>query len=140
MSDTNQQQQSYPIPCQRSGLCCVHLVGTGSLDVSDEDVERWEREGRSDILEWVSILRGPDGTIVMADFPVAADGEGADQCPFLAWENDLAACEIHDTKPYICREFHCAARGFAEGGAYKLAESLYERHLREQAGCRADGR
>ena len=58
-------------------------------------MERWEREGRNDILEWVSVLRGPDGTIVVADFPVAPDGDEVEQCPFLAWENDLAVCEIH---------------------------------------------
>jgi len=120
-SRSSDPAQPPPVPCQRSGRCCQKLVSTAALNCSDEDVDRWEAEGREDILAFVSILRGPDGTIVMADFPVPPDGGHVNECPFLAWEEHRAVCGIHETKPTICAQFHCISDAFPEGGAYKLA-------------------
>ena len=117
------RQPSVPIPCQRSGRCCQMMVTAGCLDVSDEDVARWEQEGRADILCWVSMMRTPSGEIAFADFPVPPDGDddAIDRCPFLEWEDSNAVCTIHDTKPSICAVFHCVTQPFRQGRAYELA-------------------
>ena len=108
------------VACQRSGRCCTMLVSTASLDITDEDVARWEDQERDDILQWVSVIEVGD-QIVTADFPVDPDGDDVEQCPFLEMEGTHALCQIHDTKPTVCATFHCVTRRWPEGGAYQLA-------------------
>lgn len=38
--------------CRQCGHCCLDLNAFASC-ASEEDVRRWEQEGRVDILEWV---------------------------------------------------------------------------------------
>ena len=79
------------------------------LGASDADVARWEREGRRDILAWVS--RGD----VWID-PVS--GETAAVCPFVqkVRGSDRYACGIHQTRPETCREYpsHVAHMTFVD--------------------------
>ena len=109
------------VPCQRSGRCCQMLVSEGALDITDEDIQRWEVQGRDDILQWVSVMTAPNGEVVFADFPVHPDGKEVERCPFLAKEGTHFVCSIHETKPTVCAEFHCVTRKWPEGAAYQLA-------------------
>ncbi len=71
--------------------CCTRF-----LWVSAEDVQRWEKEGRSDILEHIRPRLVDNRQI----FEVISPGRS---CYFLkgGW------CSIHETKPIVCRNFLC---------------------------------
>lgn len=71
--------------------CCTRF-----LWVSKDDVDRWEKEGRSDILEHIR-QRVIDGRTI---YEVRSPGKS---CVFLkeGW------CSIHETKPIVCRNFLC---------------------------------
>jgi Fe-S-cluster containining protein len=69
----------------------------GSLSATDEDVARWKREGRDDILRFVW----------MNDLWVEADGKEWERCPFV---RKIAGtkrynCRIYDTRPQVCRDY-----------------------------------
>ena len=84
------------VHCKRCGFCCQAHVG---MLVSHEDILRWRREGRDDILRLIEnaeIVYGRDGL---------GDGEYLIDCPFLISEGDLAACAIYDARPQVCRDF-----------------------------------
>lgn len=87
------------IPCKRCGTCCL----ADMLDYSaEEELERWEQEGRQDIL---AILRQHHG-VWMGDHLVSADdGRTFRGCPFLEWEGGLSRCAIYETRPRVCRSF-----------------------------------
>ena len=84
--------------CTQCGRCCTNESFMMRLGASDADVARWNREGRRDILAWVS--RGD----VWID-PVS--GETAATCPFVRKVpgSDRLACGIYDTRPETCREY-----------------------------------
>ncbi len=87
------------ITCTRCGRCCLaHLIAY----VTDEDIERWKREKRTDILH-----------IIDHDLPVWAgdhlvsttDGRYLRGCPFLELNGKSARCTIYETRPRVCREY-----------------------------------
>lgn len=97
--------------CVRCGKCCtvLHL-----LTVEAEDVARWRREGREDILRRVGETPDPEeegGTVHEVWLSPRADGGGSGggddgHCPWLRRTPDgLAACAIHGTKPARCRDY-----------------------------------
>lgn len=92
--------------CKQCGRCCQVLGIEYDLYVGDEDVRRWEREGRDDILAWVAPTVYRDGEY---DFPV--DAETGDEvvggCPFLKRDPNrgVTLCLIHDTRPKDCVAF-----------------------------------
>ena len=71
--------------------CCTRY-----LWVSDEDMERWNIEGRQDILSHIR-PRVVEGKQI---YEVVSPGRS---CFFLkdGW------CSIHETKPIVCRIFLC---------------------------------
>ncbi len=71
--------------------CCTRY-----LWVSAEDVERWNAEGRGDILAHIR-PRVVEGKQI---YEVRSPGKS---CYFLrnGW------CSIHETKPIVCRNFLC---------------------------------
>ena len=102
--------------CRACGVCC-DLYGH-TLRADAEDLARWRRQGRDDLLGRV----GPGGELWWA-----ADGSGRlDHCPFFTWVGaDGGSCGVHGTKPAQCRAYPTALHGsrcvmgaeFGEGAA-----------------------
>jgi Fe-S-cluster containining protein len=92
--------------CKQCGRCCRLLGIEYDLYVDQEDVRRWEREGRDDILAWVAPAVYHYGEY---DFPVDPDtgDEVVGTCPFLIRDprQGVARCRIHDTRPRDCGLF-----------------------------------
>lgn len=82
------------IVCRRCGLCCqAHIA----LLVHPEDLERWRREGRTDILRVVEAeTEETDG---MGDSALMGP------CPFLERRGEAYSCAIYQTRPLVCRAF-----------------------------------
>lgn len=90
------------ITCRRCGNCCHVDV---AAYVTLEDIQRWQKEGRQDILAHVY------------DNDVALSGGGVVNrfgsnirtclmsCVYLKWHGSLASCEIYETRTKVCRSF-----------------------------------
>jgi Fe-S-cluster containining protein len=119
--------------CLRCGRCCK--VAGEVLHITQNDVDRWEREGRKDILEKLFLVRmscsncniewpphvgencpecgkvSKSGVYYWLDPRMPknwlAQLMGSPKCPFLKkiWNKDEYLCGINETKPEICREF-----------------------------------
>lgn len=84
--------------CRRCGACCqVDMIAY----VCSGDMERWEKEGRQDI---ISRIRGND-VMWFGGRIVDKSGVVVTKCTFLKWDSQLALCEIYDTRPMVCRDF-----------------------------------
>ena len=91
-----------PAGCRVCGTCC-ELFGH-AVRASAMDRERWEEEGRADILVWLS----EDGVMTVN----RVTGRDASPCPFLERSaSDRAICSINDTKPAFCRNYPTAVHG-----------------------------
>ena len=93
--------------CQRCGKCC-----TGSfviLQAMVEDIERWQEEGRQDILKyvWDFDLKSFDGTCSCDIWVSPITGHDLLRCPFLrkVRNKEIYKCLIHETKPEICQVY-----------------------------------
>lgn len=88
--------------CTRCGKCCLKY----DISPSGEDVKRWIREKRWDILEHVMIL-GDD------DDPWGDIVGPTSRCPFLRKDNgkNTYKCRIHETRPQVCRDYEPWAEG-----------------------------
>ena len=69
-------------------------------DADAEDLERWKREGRDDILR---VYR--DALWVGDHFLSATTGMTIHDCPFLDFREGAFECTIYDTRPRVCRNF-----------------------------------
>ena len=65
-----------------------------------DDLERWKREGRRDILEKHSWTAWAGDRLVAVEDEHLIFG-----CPFLEWREDRFACSIYETRPRVCRDF-----------------------------------
>ena len=75
--------------CKHCGSCCI--VDTINI-VKKDDIKRWEKEGRRDILEHVRMA---------GDVPI---GFKKSKCPF--YDNTKnKRCSIEETKPEVCKRF-----------------------------------
>lgn len=89
--------------CKQCGKCCRKYIGT--LKATSEDIERWRREGREDILKYVDIYEF-DGKTLGGDLWFnPKTGEEMRKCPFLRKRKGKFFCLIHSTKPEVCREY-----------------------------------
>lgn len=81
--------------CRRSGDCCI--IHWGSFEATHDDIVRWRRQGREDILGYLSI-DSSDPCSLRGLFTT-------ESCPFLKKEeqSELCSCAIHDTKPFYCK-------------------------------------
>jgi len=91
--------------CRQCGRCCTFLDYHNEL--TEEDVVRWEKLGRTDILKWVRGIEQKGRESGYRIWTVPGTTGLADRCPFLKkipsenrWE-----CLIHDVKPAICRQY-----------------------------------
>ena len=85
--------------CERCGRCCRSTKWAVNLDtrLCWEDIERWRRERRSDILQHVLVFEGLGGDLI------SPDGKFFSKCPFLKNEEGRKySCSIHETKPKVC--------------------------------------
>jgi len=92
--------------CQQCGQCCRSL--DYHKELTTEDVVRWERLGRNDILKWVRRVDGQAGRVSgYRIWTVPGTTQLAEVCPFLRKipSQNRWACLIHDVKPGICRQY-----------------------------------
>jgi Fe-S-cluster containining protein len=85
--------------CGRCGKCCL---ADFIAYVHEEDLERWRREGREDIL---GIIEREQAVWAGDHFASAVDGRYLHGCPFLTWEGNCHACAIYETRPGTCRRY-----------------------------------
>jgi len=83
--------------CKQCGNCCI--IHWKSFEATHDDVLRWRREGRADILKYLAIA---------SDNPNDQSGTfTSNSCPFLSRneEQGIYFCAINDTKPFQCRNY-----------------------------------
>ncbi|MCF8143139.1 MAG: YkgJ family cysteine cluster protein [Deltaproteobacteria bacterium] len=93
--------------CVQCGHCCRDLSDAFCTSVDTEDINRWKREKRWDILRWVDIFNF-DGVEAFGDLWIRPNtGEEVDRCPWLRKLplKDAYKCRIHETKPAHCRNY-----------------------------------
>lgn len=88
------------LDCLRCGACCRTGEG-GTLLIPPEDLTRWRRQGRHDILEAVQ-----PGHFGMQAFATRASGA----CVHLGTPNEPNACSIYEDRGTTCREFPKGSR------------------------------
>ena len=97
MRDTKNKDRV--LECLRCGRCC--LVNFAAY-VTEEDIRRWEEEGRRDILH---ILEREKGSW-QGDRLISADsGQALGGCPFFDFDGERFRCAIHETRPATCRNY-----------------------------------
>ena len=69
--------------------------------VSPGDIERWEEEGRDDI-----ITRLRDSEVMWAgDRIIDKRGHKVGVCNYLDWDGSAFFCQIYETRPAVCRNY-----------------------------------
>ena len=92
--------------CTQCGRCCTNADYMGSLRASGEDVKRWRRQGRDDILAYADIMGGTDDP--WADLWISPKtANDVYRCPFVRKirGSEKYRCRIYDTRPQICRDY-----------------------------------
>jgi len=103
--------------CDRCGRCCKKPI-TAALFAMPEDIKRWEKQGRNDILQYIDPFDMLNSNWCSCDIWVNPEnGEDFIDCPFLQKndDQDIYTCLIHDTKPYNCRIYDCKNKDWREG-------------------------
>lgn len=96
--DESPQRES-EIACMRCGRCCLADMPACA---SDEDIDRWRRQGRDDILHVMDTM----AAVWAGDHFVSShNGRYIHTCPFLEWEGELFSCSIYETRPGVCAEY-----------------------------------
>jgi hypothetical protein len=91
--------------CTQCGHCCL------TLDYHDgcglEDYKRWQDLGRTDILEWVGVVRQHGQVTACCIWLTPGTNDFAETCPWLVRSLDpnRYVCAIHDVRPAICRQY-----------------------------------
>lgn len=91
--------------CRLCGRCCRDL--DYHMEVTSEDVDRWQAQGRNDILKWVGITKANHQAVHYQIWIIPGTNRFAEVCPFLKQgiTNDQWVCAIEETKPDICRQY-----------------------------------
>ncbi|RJQ57348.1 MAG: hypothetical protein C4530_12840 [Desulfobacteraceae bacterium] len=91
--------------CRQCGRCCRTLSFHTECTVSD--YERWHAAGRSDILEWVGVVRREGKIASCQIWVVPGTRQYAEGCPWLRKvpDRNVHECTIHDLRPGICRQY-----------------------------------
>ena len=98
--------------CVQCGKCCF-MYGC-MIPATDEDLARWERQGRRDILEKIRVITDPKtGKTIAAEcwFDPYSKKEYI-YCPWIKsngkeGRDRKVKCQIHDTKPQYCIDYIC---------------------------------
>lgn len=88
--------------CKQCGHCCKSYY----IELTSDDLERWEEDGEFDILE-IADTRTRDGFWVKGgDEPYPTPDKA---CPFLMYQPRFKryVCRINHTKPEVCRDILC---------------------------------
>jgi len=88
--------------CHRCGTCCQLDM---TAYVSRDDIGRWEKEGRHDILAHVR-----DYGVTWSDTEfVNRFGSNIKtclmSCVYLEWDGSTASCSIYETRTKVCRNY-----------------------------------
>lgn len=91
--------------CVQCGRCCFDYGCM--ISATDEDLARWKRDGRHDILEKAKVIT-KGGRVIAAElwFNPMTRREYM-YCPFLKKEGNRTRCLIQDTKPQYCKDYIC---------------------------------
>lgn len=95
-------EENRDIDCRRCGNCCHVDV---AAYVSLEDIKRWEKEGRHDILAHVR-----ENGVTCSESRVI-NKFGSDiktcrmSCVYLKWNGSTASCDIYETRTKVCRGY-----------------------------------
>jgi Fe-S-cluster containining protein len=110
--------------CKQCGHCCLDLTACATW-ASAEDVERWAREGRDDILEWVVPIAVGDVVFAYDIWLDPETGEDVSRCPWLQKlpNKNEYICLIQDTKPELCSTFPESRAHADKTGCPGFAES-----------------
>ncbi len=88
-----------PMECIRCGRCCL---ADFAAYVKDEDIDRWRRQGRKDILH---ILEQEHG-VWQGDYLFSSvSGETLRSCFFIEHDGTVFSCALHETRPITCRNY-----------------------------------
>jgi len=109
--------------CTRCGQCCLAL--DFHKECTAEDVARWKRDGRQDILAWVGREAGPDGEVGYRIWRYPGTPLYTETCPWLRRvPGDKAfVCAIQDAKPEVCRSYPGTAKHARMTGCPGLGRS-----------------
>ncbi len=93
--------------CKQCGRCCINLRDAFETCATEEDVQRWEKEGREDILAWVDPIPLGEEHFVYDIWISPTTGDDVPRCPWLRKlpKKNKYICRIHDVKPVHCREY-----------------------------------
>jgi Fe-S-cluster containining protein len=95
---THDCDKTTAIPCTQCGKCCLSVF----IPVTDEDMERWKREGKEEIVRAMEHSK----TVWAGDIIISSeDGKILFTCPLLRWEGRYYTCTIYEERPSVCREY-----------------------------------
>jgi Fe-S-cluster containining protein len=91
--------------CTQCGRCCWTLNYHDGCSV--KDYKRWQDLGRTDILDWVGVVRQHGQITACRIWVVPGTNRLAARCPWLTPSPDpnRFVCTIHDVRPTICRQY-----------------------------------
>jgi Fe-S-cluster containining protein len=91
--------------CTQCGRCCRRLNYHDGCSV--RDYRRWQDLGRTDILDWVGVVRQHGQVTACRIWVTPGTNDFAETCPWLARSSDQKGyvCTIHDVRPAICRHY-----------------------------------
>ena len=101
--------------CTRCGKCCTNQSYMGSLQATGDDVKRWRKEGREDILRF-AVVMGLSDENPWADLWLDQDHPDLPErlrCPFVRKDRNRLTytCTIYETRPQVCRDYVAWAAG-----------------------------
>ncbi|MGZ3594226.1 MAG: YkgJ family cysteine cluster protein [Syntrophales bacterium] len=93
-----QDNETSTVTCKRCGKCCLSAF----VPATHEDMERWKREDKKEILHAMEHSK----TLWSGDVVVSSeDGRRLFSCPFLRHEGKYYSCTIYKDRPGTCRNF-----------------------------------
>lgn len=98
-------------PCTNCGKCCTNPEFMLTLGASGDDVKRWRREKRRDILRFAYVLGSPQDPY--ADLWIDERSRERECCPFVrkAQGENRYLCRIYETRPQVCRDYEPVVPG-----------------------------